>query len=86
VENVATGPLQVESFGDGPVGIRLTADLVYADRTDRLFADLVYINRDRTTVSATFFSFASPSETSSGVPGFLDGPSHRRLLIRRRAG
>ena len=60
VENVATEPLQVESFGDGSVGIRLTADLVYADRTDRLFADLVYISKDRTTVSATFFSFAQP--------------------------
>ena len=60
VENVATEPLQVESFGDGSVGIRLTADLVYSDRTDRLFADLVYISKDRTTVSATFFSFAEP--------------------------
>ena len=60
VENVATEPLPVESYGDGSVGIRLTADLVYADRTDRLFADLVYISKDRTTVSATFFSFAQP--------------------------
>ena len=60
VENVATEPLQVESFGDGSVGIRLTADLVYADRTDRLFADLIYISKDRTTVSATFFSFTQP--------------------------
>lgn len=60
VENVATAPLQVESFGDGSVGIRLTADLVYADRTDHLFADLVYISKDRTTVSATFFSFNQP--------------------------
>lgn len=60
VENVATEPLQVESFGDGSVGIRLTADLVYPDRTDRLFADLVYISNDRTTVSATFFSFVQP--------------------------
>ena len=60
VENVATEPLQVESFGDGSVGTRLTADLVYADRTDRLYADLVYISKDRTTVSATFFSFAQP--------------------------
>ena len=60
MENVATEPLQVESFGDGSVGIRLTADLVYPDRTDRLFADLVYISKDRTTVSATFFSFVQP--------------------------
>ena len=60
VENVATEPLPVENFGDGSVGIRLTADLVYPDRTDRLFADLVYISKDRTTVSATFFSFAQP--------------------------
>ena len=60
VENVATEPLQVESFGDGSVGIRLTADLVYPDRTDRLFAALVDITKDRTTVSATFFSFAQP--------------------------
>jgi hypothetical protein len=60
VENVATEPLTVESFGDGSVGIRLTADLVYPDRTDKLFADLVYITKDRTTVSATFFSFAQP--------------------------
>jgi hypothetical protein len=60
VENVATEPLTVESFGDGSVGIRLTADLVYADRTDKLFADLVYITKDRTTVSATFFSFVQP--------------------------
>lgn len=60
VENVATEPLQVENFGDGSVGIRLTADLVYADHTDHLFADLVYISKDRSTVSATFFSFAQP--------------------------
>lgn len=60
VENVATEPLEAESFGDGTVGIRLTADLVYPDRTDKLFADLVYISKDRTTVSATFFSFGQP--------------------------
>lgn len=60
VENVAAEPLPVESFGDGSVGIRLTADLVYADHTDHLFADLVYMSKDRTTVSATFFSFAQP--------------------------
>ena len=60
VENVASEPLPVESFGDGSIGIRLTADLVYSDRTDKLFADLVYITKDRTTVSATFFSFVQP--------------------------
>ena len=60
VENVAAEPLQVESFGDGSVGTRLTAELVYADRTERLFADLVYITKERTTVSATFFSFNQP--------------------------
>jgi hypothetical protein len=60
VENVGTEPLPVESFGDGAIGIRLTADLVYADHTDHLFADLVYISKNRTTVSATFFSFAQP--------------------------
>ncbi len=60
VENVASEPLPVESFGDGAVGIRLTADLVYADHTDHLFADLVYISKDRSTVSATFFSFVQP--------------------------
>lgn len=63
VENVATEPLTAESFGDGAVGIRLTADLVYPDRTDKLFADLVYISKERTTVSATFFSFAQPFPT-----------------------
>jgi hypothetical protein len=60
VENVASEPLAVENFGDGSVGIRLTADLVYTDRTDHLFADLVYMSKDRSTVSATFFSFAQP--------------------------
>jgi hypothetical protein len=60
VENVAAAPLQVETFGDGSVGIRLTADLVYADRTEHLFADLVYITKDRATVSATFFSYNQP--------------------------
>ena len=60
VENVASEPLQVESFGDGSVGIRLKADLVYPDRTEHLFADLVYITKDRSTVSATFFSFNQP--------------------------
>jgi len=60
IEKVASEPLPVEAFGDGSVGIRLTADLVYPDRTDRLFADLVYISKDRATVSATFFSFEQP--------------------------
>jgi hypothetical protein len=63
VENVASEPLTVESFGDGSVGIRLTADLVYPDRTDKLFADLVYMSKERTTVSATFFSFGQPFPT-----------------------
>ena len=57
VEAVASQPLPVESFGDGSVGIRLTADLVYPDRTDHLFADLIYITKDRRTVSATFFAY-----------------------------
>ena len=60
VEAVTSEPLPVESFGDGSVGIRLTANLVYPDRTDRLFADLVYISKNRATVSATFFSFGQP--------------------------
>ncbi len=60
VENVAAEPLSVESFGDGSVGVRLTANLVYPDRTERLFADLVYISKNRATVSATFFSFGEP--------------------------
>ncbi len=60
MENVASEPLPVENFGDGSVGIRLTAELVYPDRTDHLFADLVYMSKDRTTVSATFFAFAQP--------------------------
>lgn len=60
IEAVASGPLPVDNFGDGSVGIRLTADLVYADHTDHLFADLVYISKNRATVSATFFSFAQP--------------------------
>lgn len=63
VENVATEPLEAESFGDGSVGVRLTAELVYPDRTDRLFADLVYITKERSTVSATFFSFDQPFPT-----------------------
>ena len=60
VENVITEPLTVETYGDGSVGIRLTADLVYPDRTDHLFADLIYMTKERTTLSATFFSFNQP--------------------------
>ena len=60
VDDVASEPLSVEDFGDGSVGVRLTASLVYPDRTDRLFADLVYISKERATVSATFFSFHQP--------------------------
>ena len=60
VEAVAFEPLAVEAFGDASVGIRLTANLVYPDRTENLFADLVYITKDRSTVSATFFSFTQP--------------------------
>ena len=60
VEDVAAEPLPVEQFGDGSVAVRLTASLVYPDRTERLFADLVYISKDRATVSATFFSFSQP--------------------------
>ncbi len=64
VEGVAYESLPVEQFGDGSVGTRLTASLVYPDRTDRLFADLIYISKDRTTVSATFFSFNQPFPAS----------------------
>jgi len=64
VENVGSEPLPIEAFGDGAVGIRLTADLVYADRTDHLFADLVYMSKNRSTVSATFFSFVQPFPAS----------------------
>ena len=60
VEAVAYESLPVEQFGDGSVGTRLTANLVYPDRTDRLFADLIYISKDRATVSATFFSYNQP--------------------------
>lgn len=60
VEGVAVEPLTVEQFGDGSVGIRVTANLVYPDRTDRLFADVIYISKDRATASATFSSFANP--------------------------
>ena len=60
VQDAAAETLPVEAFGDASVGIRLTANLVYPDRTDRLFADLVYITKDRATVSLTFFSFDQP--------------------------
>jgi len=50
----------VEAFGDASVGLRITANLVYADRTDRIVADLVYMVKDRATVSLTFFSFDQP--------------------------
>jgi hypothetical protein len=60
VEAVAAEALPLESFGDGSVGLRLTADLVYADHTDHLFADLAYLSKARATVSATFFSFNQP--------------------------
>ncbi|MDQ3898081.1 MAG: hypothetical protein M3326_12725 [Actinomycetota bacterium] len=60
VEDATAEPLPVERYGDGAVGVRLTANLVYPDRTDHLFADFVYISKDRATVSATFFSFSQP--------------------------
>ena len=60
VDTVAIEALPVENFGDGSVGIRLTANLVYPDHTDRIYADLIYISKNRATVSATFFSFAQP--------------------------
>jgi hypothetical protein len=60
IENVGFEPIPVEAFGDGSVGMRLTADLVHPDRTDHLFADLIYISKDRATVSATFFSYNQP--------------------------
>ena len=60
IEDVVAEPLAVEQFGDGSVGVRVTASLVYADRTDRLFADVVYISKDRATASATFSSFTQP--------------------------
>jgi hypothetical protein len=66
VDLIGAENLPVESFGDGSVGLRLTANLVYADHTDKLFADLVYISKDRATVSATFFSFDQP------FPGTLE--------------
>jgi hypothetical protein len=60
VQDALTEPLPVQTFGDASVGIRLTASLVYPDHTDKLFADLVYITKDRATVSITFFSFNQP--------------------------
>jgi hypothetical protein len=60
IENLGSEPLAVESFGDGSVAIRLTADLVYSDHTDHVFADLVYITKNRATVSTTFFSIGQP--------------------------
>ena len=60
IEEVAAEPLDVEQFGDGSVGVRVTANLVYPDRTDRLFADVIYISKDRATASATFSSFSQP--------------------------
>lgn len=60
IQNLASAPLPVQSYGDGSVGLRLTADLVYPDHTDHLVADLVYMSKNRTTVSATFFSFGQP--------------------------
>ena len=60
VDPVTAEALPVDQFGDGSVGLRLTTNLVYADHTDKLFADLVYMSKDRATVSATFFSFGEP--------------------------
>ena len=60
MEKVTAEPLPVEAYGDGSAGIRLTAELVYPDRTELLFADLVFISKDRAAVSATFFSFEQP--------------------------
>ncbi|MDQ2826859.1 MAG: hypothetical protein M3Y04_07865 [Actinomycetota bacterium] len=60
VADLAAAPLDVEQFGDASVGVRLTANVVYGDHTDRLFVDLVYITKDRSTVSLTFFSFTQP--------------------------
>ncbi len=60
VADMAAAPLDVEAFGDASVGVRLTASVVYSDHTDRLFVDLVYITKDRSTVSLTFFSFNQP--------------------------
>ncbi len=60
LRDVAAEALSVEAFGDASVGLRITANLVYADRTDRIVADLVYMVKDRATVSLTFFSFDQP--------------------------
>lgn len=66
VQDVAVEPLAVAPFGDGSVAVRLSANIVRPDRTDKVFADLVYISKDRATVSATFFSFGQP------FPGTLE--------------
>ncbi len=60
IEEVTVEPLPVEQFGDGSVGVRVTANMVYPDRTDRLFADVIYMSKDRATASATFSSFGQP--------------------------
>jgi len=60
VQNLAAEALPVEAFGDASVGLRLTADVVYNDHADHLFVDLVYLTKDRSTVSVTFFSFNQP--------------------------
>ena len=60
VQDTVAEPLPVEAFGDASIGVRLTANLVYPDHTDKIFADLVYITKDRSTVSVTFFSFNQP--------------------------
>lgn len=60
VQNLRSEPLSVETFGDASVGLHLTADVVAGDHTNHLFVDLVYITKDRSTVSLTFFSFNQP--------------------------
>lgn len=60
VADLATEALAVEPFGDASIGLRLTANVVAGDHTDHLFVDLVYITKDRSTVSLTFFSFDQP--------------------------
>ena len=64
VGQVMTEALPTQNFGDGSVGLRLSVDLVYSDHTDHLFADLIYISKNRATVSATFFSFNQPFTSS----------------------
>jgi len=60
VQDTATEALAVETFGDASVGVRLTASLVYRDQVQKLFVDLVYVTKNRSTVSVTFFSFNQP--------------------------